>query len=154
MMRNQAGHQWENRYPTSMANCTSLHSTSHCEEHLGGGGGGRGKGCQKHGEKSTENENIWICLKFHSLQRPKKPTDLRPNALHGGVWLVLSRNSVQVCSLNYNGVKVPFLQQLCSTGACTESRGNWDHLLPCMRCSEPGLSEESPSHEVAIFCRC
>jgi len=60
-------------------------------------------------------------------------TDLRPNTLHRGAWLALSRNGVEACSLHYNEVKVPFTQQLCSSSACTKSRGNWDHLLPYMK---------------------
>ena len=57
----------------------------------------------------------------------------RPNTLHRDALLVLSRNGVEVCSLRYNGVSVSLTQQLCSSGTCTESGGNWDHLFPHMK---------------------
>lgn len=132
---------------TSVANCTSLHSTLHCGQHPRRRWVGTGK-------KSTENENIWTSLKSHPLQGHKMLTDPRPNPLQRGASLVLSRNSVEISSLPYNRVKVPLTQQLCRSNSCTESGRNWDHLLPHMKMQgAQTLKRKDSSHEAAVFCR-
>lgn len=101
----------------------------HCIQHFTVGStleGGKAKslkkkGGEKWGKKVLKMRTFW--LSWNPTHRKDSRCSWTPGQTHSwAALLVLSRNSAEVCSLHYSGVKVPLTQQLRRS-----SEGNWSH---------------------------
>lgn len=106
----------------------------------------------KMGGESSENGNIWTCLKSHPLQGPKMLTEPTPHSMEvpgqsfpETAWKFTL--PVRACC------KSPSHSHSAAAVPAPKAEGTGTTCSIAWRCSELNLSKERPSHAAATYCR-